>query len=324
MSEIVAVRAREILDSRGNPTVEVDVQLASGVHGRAAVPSGASTGEHEALELRDGDKDRFGGKGVKVACENVEQRIGEAIVGMEALDQAGLDEAMIELDGTENKSKLGANAMLGVSLAVARAAADECGPAALSLPRRRRGDAAAGADDEHPQRRAPRRQQRRHAGVHGDAGRRADVQEGAALVRRDLPDAQGHPAQEGAVDGGRRRGRLRAVAEVERGGGRGDPRGDRERPATSRARTSRIAIDAAASEMWQKDKGGYVFWKSDKGNVRKRVRHGRVLEVVGREVSDHLDRGRPGRGRLGRLEAAAARRSASACSSSATICSSPT
>ena len=127
MSEIVAVRAREILDSRGNPTVEVDVQLASGVQGRAAVPSGASTGEHEALELRDGDKERFGGKGVKAPCENVEQRIAEAVVGMDALDQAGLDEAMIELDGTENKSKLGANAMLGVSLAVARAAAEECG-----------------------------------------------------------------------------------------------------------------------------------------------------------------------------------------------------
>ena len=91
------------------------------------MPSGASTGEHEALELRDGDKDRFGGKGVKVACENVEQRIGEAIVGLEALDQAGLDDAMIELDGTENKSKLGANAMLGVSMAAARAAAEECG-----------------------------------------------------------------------------------------------------------------------------------------------------------------------------------------------------
>src|SRR5258705_13932874 len=109
MSEILAVRAREILDSRGNPTVEVDVTLASGVRGSAAVPSGASTGEHEALELRDGDKTRYKGKGVKVACENVEQRIGEAILGTEALDQAALDEAMIELDGTENKSKLGAN-----------------------------------------------------------------------------------------------------------------------------------------------------------------------------------------------------------------------
>src|SRR5262245_51583064 len=102
MSEIVAVHAREILDSRGNPTVEVDIQLASGVQGRAAVPSGASTGEHEALELRDGDKQRFGGKGVKVACENIEQQIGEVIVGTEALDQAGIDEALIELDGTEN------------------------------------------------------------------------------------------------------------------------------------------------------------------------------------------------------------------------------
>src|SRR5262249_53935104 len=125
MSEIVAVHAREILDSRGNPTIEVDIQLASGVRGSAAVPSGASTGEHEALDLRDGDKARYKGKGVKVACENVEQRIGEAILGTEALDQAALDEAMIELDGTENKSKLGANAMLGVSLAVARAAAEE-------------------------------------------------------------------------------------------------------------------------------------------------------------------------------------------------------
>src|SRR5579863_8711430 len=106
MSEIVALHAREILDSRGNPTVEVDCTLASGAVGSAAVPSGASTGEHEALELRDGDKSRFLGKGVKVACENVEQRIAEALIGYEALDQAGLDESMIELDGTENKSKL--------------------------------------------------------------------------------------------------------------------------------------------------------------------------------------------------------------------------
>jgi enolase len=127
MSEIVAVSAREILDSRGNPTIEVDVHLASGVQGRAAVPSGASTGEHEALELRDGDEKRFLGRGVKVAVENVDQRIADAIIGFEAMDQAGLDEALIELDGTENKGKLGANAMLGVSLAVARAAADESG-----------------------------------------------------------------------------------------------------------------------------------------------------------------------------------------------------
>src|SRR4051794_2154736 len=127
MSEIIGLKAREILDSRGNPTVEVDVHLASGAHGTAAVPSGASTGEHEAVELRDGDKDRYLGKGVKKAVENVERTIAEAVVGMEALSQAEVDAAMIALDGTDNKSKLGANAMLGVSLATARAAAEESG-----------------------------------------------------------------------------------------------------------------------------------------------------------------------------------------------------
>jgi enolase 1/2/3 len=127
MSEIVSVRAREILDSRGNPTVEVDIALASGAHASAAVPSGASTGEHEAVELRDGDKDRYLGKGVKKAVENVEGPIAEAIVGMEALAQGEIDTLLINADGTENKSKLGANATLGVSLAVARAGAEETG-----------------------------------------------------------------------------------------------------------------------------------------------------------------------------------------------------
>jgi len=127
MSEIIGLKAREILDSRGNPTVEVDVHLASGAHGTAAVPSGASTGEHEAVELRDGDKDRYLGKGVKKAVENVERTIADAVVGMDGLAQTEVDAAMIQLDGTDNKSKLGANAMLGVSLATARAAAEECG-----------------------------------------------------------------------------------------------------------------------------------------------------------------------------------------------------
>ncbi|HEY2512991.1 MAG TPA: phosphopyruvate hydratase [Polyangiaceae bacterium] len=126
MSEINAVIARSILDSRGNPTVEVEVQTASG-HGRAAVPSGASTGEHEALELRDGDKKRWMGKGVQKAVENVERTLGPSVIGMDALDQAAVDQVMLEADGTPNKSKLGANAMLGVSLAVARAAADAVG-----------------------------------------------------------------------------------------------------------------------------------------------------------------------------------------------------
>ena len=127
MSEIIAVRARQILDSRGNPTVEVDLDLNSGAVGRAAVPSGASTGEHEAHELRDGDKSRYLGKGVLKAVEHVVSDIAPAIVGLDALDQSELDQAMRDLDGTDNKSRLGANAILGVSMAAARAAAQEVG-----------------------------------------------------------------------------------------------------------------------------------------------------------------------------------------------------
>ena len=121
---IEKVHAREILDSRGNPTVEVEVTLESGIMGRASVPSGASTGENEALEMRDGDKSRFGGKGVLKAVENVNDKIAPSIVGMSALEQRAIDHKMIELDGTKTKSNLGANAILGVSLAVAHAAAN--------------------------------------------------------------------------------------------------------------------------------------------------------------------------------------------------------
>jgi enolase len=124
MTAIIDITAREILDSRGNPTVEVDVVLEDGSMGRAAVPSGASTGAHEAVELRDGDKKRYGGKGVLKAVNAVNETIAEALVGMEAEEQVLIDEAMIALDGTKNKKKLGANAILGVSLAVAKAAAD--------------------------------------------------------------------------------------------------------------------------------------------------------------------------------------------------------
>ena len=129
MSTIYDIKAREILDSRGNPTVEVDVTLAGGAMGRAAVPSGASTGEHEALELRDGDKKRYGGKGVTKAVRNVTEKILPALRGVDALDQVTVDRIMLKLDGTETKSKLGANAILAVSLANAKAAAD-----ALGLP----------------------------------------------------------------------------------------------------------------------------------------------------------------------------------------------
>jgi len=129
MTEILDVLAREILDSRGNPTVEVEVLLEGGDFGRAAVPSGASTGEHEAVELRDGDKSRYNGKGVLIAVQNVNDIIADEIIGLDATDQVFIDKLLIELDGTENKGKLGANAILGVSLAVAKAAAS-----ALDLP----------------------------------------------------------------------------------------------------------------------------------------------------------------------------------------------
>jgi enolase len=127
MSSVVDVVAREILDSRGNPTVECDVLLESGVMGRAAVPSGASTGSREAIELRDGDAGRYLGKGVMQAVENVNTEIAEAIIGLDAQEQAFIDQTLIQLDGTENKSRLGANAMLAVSMAVAKAAAEESG-----------------------------------------------------------------------------------------------------------------------------------------------------------------------------------------------------
>src|SRR5271167_4105348 len=129
MAKIQNIQAREILDSRGNPTVEVDVTLCCGAFGRAAVPSGASTGEHEAIELRDGDKKRFGGKGVQKAVTNVADKIAPALIGLDATDQLTVDATMLKLDGTETKSKLGANAILAVSLANAKAAA-----AALNQP----------------------------------------------------------------------------------------------------------------------------------------------------------------------------------------------
>src|SRR5216684_8922174 len=128
-TKITRVHARQVIDSRGNPTIEADVTLDSGAFGRAAVPSGASTGEHEALELRDGDAERYLGKGVEQAVQSVEERIGPALNGLAAGDQMVIDRAMIELDGTPNKGKLGANAILAVSMAAARGAA-----AAQDLP----------------------------------------------------------------------------------------------------------------------------------------------------------------------------------------------
>ena len=167
--EIVSIRGREVLDSRGNPTVEADVVLEGGAFGRAAVPSGASTGSREAIELRDGDKGRYLGKGVTKAVDAVNGEIADAVTGFDAIDQAALDAALIELDGTENKERLGANAILAVSLAAAQGGGRRGRPAALPLSRRRRRPRPADALDEHHQWRRARRQSARHPGVHDPA-----------------------------------------------------------------------------------------------------------------------------------------------------------
>jgi enolase len=267
MSELVALHAREILDSRGNPTIEVDATLASGVTGRAAVPSGASTGEHEALELRDGDKERYGGKGVKVACENVEQRIGEALIGFEALDQAGLDEAMIELDGTDNKSKLGANAMLGVSMAVARAAAEE-----VQLPLYRYLGGIAATRLPVPMMNVL------NGGRHADNN--VDIQEfmimpvGAPTFKKAVRwCAETYQVLKGILH---KKGLGTALGDE--GGFAPQLKSNEEAvelliqaieaAGLKAGKEMAIAIDAAASEMWDKEKKGYVFWKSDKGRTR--------------------------------------------------------
>ena len=241
MSAIERIHARQIIDSRGNPTVEVEVALESGARGLAAVPSGASTGEFEAVELRDGG-DAWAGKGVSTAVANVNGEIAAALKGARASEQGALDRTMIELDGTPNKGRLGANAILGVSLAAGEGRRRRLRPAALPLPGRalrgRRADRAAGADDERPQRRRPRRQLGRLPGVHGRPGRRGELLGVPAGRRRGLPRAEEEPRRQGPGDRGRRRGRLRARPRVERGGAGSRPRRGRRRPATSPAPTS--------------------------------------------------------------------------------------
>ncbi len=158
MQYIDHIHAREILDSRGNPTVEVEVVTGEGVVGRAAVPSGASTGVHEAVELRDGDESRYLGKGVKKAVSNINVTIAEELGGMDIFDQVGIDHTLIDLDGTENKGNLGANALLGVSLAAAKARSRFPWAASLPLHRRCQRQSDAGSHDEHHQRWIPRRQ----------------------------------------------------------------------------------------------------------------------------------------------------------------------
>ena len=262
MSEIIDVLAREILDSRGNPTVEVEVELASGAAGRADVPSGASTGENEALELRDGDKQRYLGKGVLNAVRNINETIGPQVIGFDALDQAALDKFMIELDGTENKSKLGANAILGVSLAAAHAAADY-----LGLPLFRYLGGVNARTLPVPMMNIL------NGGAHSDAP--VDVQE-FMIVPRGAPTFA-----EALRMGSEIFHNLKAVlkemglstAVGDEGGFAPDLKGNThaldvimqavERSGYQAGKDVFIALDPAASEFFDKDLGKYVFKKSD-------------------------------------------------------------
>ena len=185
--EIEKVIGREIIDSRGNPTVEAEVYLTDGTVGRGTAPSGASTGEFEALELRDGDKSRFGGKGVLKAVENVNTVISQVLKGMDPSDVYAVDRAMIQADGTKDKSNLGANAILAVSIASARAAAS-----ALQIPLYRflggaNGKQTSTSYDEHLKRRRSCSKYRRCAGIYDHAGRRSKFQRRTALVCRSIP-----------------------------------------------------------------------------------------------------------------------------------------
>jgi enolase len=209
MSAIEVVLGRQILDSRGNPTVEVDVHLESGASGRAVSPSGASTGTNEAVELRDGG-DAWGGKGVQNAVDYVNGEISDLLEGYDAEDQRAVDFVMIDLDGTPNKARLGANAILAVSLATAKAAAHGERPTAVPVPRRRERPRAAGADVQRRERRRAREELDRLPGVHGHADRRGDLLRGAAVGRRDLPRVEEVCSPSAALDARRRRGRLRA------------------------------------------------------------------------------------------------------------------
>ena len=301
-TEIVEIKAREILDSRGNPTVEVDVRLRGGAFGRAAVPSGASTGVHEALELRDGDAKRYGGKGVLKAVANVNGTIAKKLKGADAAKQSAVDRAMIELDGTANKSKLGANAMLGVSLANAHAAAAANGvPLYLYLN-----------PDAHvmpvPMMNVV------NGGKHADSN--VDMQEFMIVP-------VGAPNMAEAIRMGAEV--FHALAAVLKKRGHSTNVGDEggfapnlksnEEPievileAIAKAgyrpgADVSIALDPASSEFYED--GKYVFARGDKSVAQRRA-DGRVLCGVAQEISDRLDRRRARGRRLGGMENADAR-----------------
>jgi len=277
---IVDVRGREIIDSRGNPTVEVDVLLESGAFGRAAVPSGASTGEHEANEMRDGDKERYLGKGVLNAVANVNEKIAPEIVGYSAADQTAIDKAMLELDGTKNKSSLGANAILGVSLAAAKAAATDAGlplfqylggPNAKVLPLPMMNIINGGSHSD-----APIDFQEFMIMPHGAPTFRESVRYGAevfhalkkVLKDRGLSTAVGDeggfaPALESTKD------TLDVICQaIEKAGYKvGDE--------------ISIALDVASSEFYNKEKGKYVFHKSTNEELTSSELVGVYKEICG-------------------------------------------
>ena len=240
MTTIVDVVARQILDSRGNPTVEVDVELEAGVVGRAAVPSGASTGEYEAVELRDGGGEYLG-KSVRTAVENVNGLIAEEIVGFDATDQRLVDRLLIELDGTPNKAKLGRQRHPRRVAGHRLRGGGRARAAAVPVHRRLQRLPVARADDEHHERRQARRQQRRPAGVHGDAGRRRHLRRGAAHRRRGLSRAQGGAEGQGPLHRRRRRGRVRPRPGLQRRGHPGDHGGHRRGRLRARRRRAHRA-----------------------------------------------------------------------------------
>ena len=294
MSIIAAVGAREILDSRGNPTVEVEVLLEDGAFGRAAVPSGASTGAFEAVELRDGGK-RYLGKGVQKAVAAVTDTISGAVVGLDADDQRLVDQVMLDLDGTANKAKLGANAILGVSLATAKAAAESAG-----LPLFRY----VGGPNAHllpvPMMNIV------NGGAHADSN--VDVQEfmiapigaatfarGAAAGCRGLPRAQVGAEEEGPLDRARRRGRLRPRPRQQPRRPRPDRRGGQER----RLHAGQGHRPRHGRRRERVPRQGQVHLRGQEDLHR---RDGRLLRRPRRVLPDRLHRGPARRGGLGRLE----------------------
>ena len=290
--DIRSIRARRVWDSRGRPTVEAELTLHDGAVGRAISPAGASKGTREAHELRDGGAARFGGLDVMQAVGHVNGEIARALVGVSARDQVALDRRLIELDGTPNKTRLGANATLAVSMAAAHAVGGVARRAAVRVPRRRRGDAAADAADPDLRRRRARRAPGRHPGLHGGLPRRAELRAGARVDGRGLPPRR--PADAGARAAARRRRRRRLVARLrdQRAGARDAGAGDRAR----RLRARRAGRDRPRHRRLRVRPRRPLHARPRIARARFR-RDDRAAAALDRQVPDRLDRGSAGRGR---------------------------